>query len=924
MMKYTLGFIKVLCLLAYLSSTFPGNAQDRSRIHLQGNIKDAKTKELLEFATVMLKNDSVQLHAITDAKGFFSMNNVPAGSYTLNVSFIGYTTLQHALSVTRDTTLSVLLQADHITLQDIIVTASESRGLTTSSKINRKAIDLLQPSSFTDILALLPGGRTNDPALGSVNQIRLREVGITSEDYDISSLGTSFLINGIPINTNANMQHVPDAAQSDHDYYRHSIGKGVDMRTLSTDFIESVEIIRGIPSVEYGELTSGIIKIQRKSGAHPWEIRTKADPGSKLAYVGKGFQAPDSWALNFGLDYLDARIDPRNNLENYKRLSAMTHAVKEWQTGTRTLSWEMDLDYGQSVDDEKSDPDISYKKIDKYKSSYHRISLANTLTWTFKQPNKWQFINLTASADYSSNKIKQTKFISLDKDTPIPDNTGEGEHDGIFLPYKYTAYLEVDGQPVNAYVKGIGQYNIPLFNVIHKLKAGIEWQMSKNLGKGQIYDPNLPLYPTSAHRPRPYNAIPANHLLSFFLEDGISIPVSRHHLLLSGGIRAFSSLNVNKAYQMRGKIYVDPRVNAQWKFPALMIRDQPLNMQIAGGIGWQRKMPVMSQLYPEMLYYDFTQLNYYHTNSDYRRINLMTYIIDPTNFKLEPARNRKWEIRFDLNYNRHLFSMNYFHEKMTSGFRNSSYQRSFQYKKYDTSTIDHATIAGPPQLENLNYKTDTIIRTYGMITNGSMIVKEGIEFQYSSNRIESLRTKMTVTGAWFKSRYRNSQPVYKQPSILLNGEPLKYVGLYSDDDGYLREQFNTNFKFDTYLKPLGLNFATTVECMWFSCKQTMRKNGVPIKYIDIKGEEHDYTEADYTHVERQHLIEKYNDGAFKKTTVPVSVNVNFSATKYFMRKIGFSLFVNNILDYNPDYENNGLKVRRKAIPYFGMELNMKL
>lgn len=921
-MKYR--FIKVLCLLAYLSITFTGNAQNQSRIHLQGDIKDAKTKELLEFATVILKNDSAQLHAISDTKGFFSIKNVPAGTYTLNVSFIGYTTLQQPLSVTGDTTLSFLLQPDNITLQDIIVTASESRGLTTSSKINRKAIDLLQPSSFTDILALLPGGKTKDPAFGSVNQIHLREVGITSEDYDVSSLGTSFLINGVPINTNANMQHVPDAAQSDHDYNRHSIGKGVDMRTLSTDFIENVEIIRGIPSVEFGELTSGIIKIQRKSGPHPWEIRTKADPESKLVYVGKGFQTPNGWALNFGLDYLDAKIDPRNNLENYKRLSAMTHAVREWQTGTHTLSWATDLDYGQSIDDEKSDPDISYKKIDKYKSSYHRISLASTLTWTFNQPDKWQFINLTISADYSSNKIEQTKFISLDKDTPIPNNTEEGEHDGIFLPYKYTAHLEVDGLPINAYVKGMGQYNLTLFNTTNKLKAGVEWQMSKNLGKGQIYDPNLPLYPTSSYRPRPYNAIPANHILSFFLEDGISIPVSRHHLMLSGGIRAFSSLNLNKAYQMYGKIYVDPRINAQWKFPALMIRDQQLNIQIAGGIGWQRKMPVMSQLYPEMLYYDLTQLNYYHSNSAYRRINMMTYIIDPTNIKLEPARNRKWEIRLDFNYKQHLFSMNYFYEKMTSGFRNSSYQRSFQYKKYDTSTIDHTTLEGPPQLEDLTYKTDTIIRTYGMITNGSMIVKEGIEFQYSSNRFKSLRTKMTIAGAWFKSRYSNSQPVYKQPSILLNGEPIKYVGLYSDDDGYIREQFNTNFKFDTYLKPLGLNFATTVECMWFSSKQNMKKNGVPTKYIDIKGEEHDYTEADYTHIERQHLIEKYNDGAFKKTTVPISVNVNFSATKYFNKKIGLSLFVNNILDYNPDYESNGLKIRRKAIPYFGMELNIKL
>ena len=409
--------------MSYLSIALPIQAQSQTQIHLQGNVKDAKTNELLEFATVLLKNDSVQFHAISDTKGSFSIKKVPTGTYSLSISFIGYTPIHQSLSIHRDTTIAIALQPDNITLKDIIVTASESRGLTTSSKINRKAMELLQPSSFTDILALLPGGRTKAPALGGVNQARLREVGVSSDDYDISSLGTSFLVNGVPINTDANMQHVLGASQSDHDYYRNSMGKGVDMRMLSTDFIESVEVIRGIPSVEYGELTSGVIKIQRKAGAHPWEARIKSDPESKLVYLGKGFATNKGWIFNFGFDYLDAEIDPRNNLENYKRLSATTHVARVWKTNARSLSWDLDLDYGQSIDDEKSDPDISYKKIDKYKSSYHRMSMANRLNWVFTQSRHWQYVNLTAAVDYSLNKIKQTKFISLDKVTPFPYNT---------------------------------------------------------------------------------------------------------------------------------------------------------------------------------------------------------------------------------------------------------------------------------------------------------------------------------------------------------------------------------------------------------------------------------------------------------------------------------------------------------------------
>ena len=143
-MKCRFGIIEILCLLSYLSIALPIQAQSQTQIHLQGNVKDAKTNELLEFATVLLKNDSVQFHAISDTKGSFSIKKVPTGTYSLSISFIGYTPIHQSLSIHRDTTIAIALQPDNITLKDIIVTASESRGLTTSSKINRKAMELLQ------------------------------------------------------------------------------------------------------------------------------------------------------------------------------------------------------------------------------------------------------------------------------------------------------------------------------------------------------------------------------------------------------------------------------------------------------------------------------------------------------------------------------------------------------------------------------------------------------------------------------------------------------------------------------------------------------------------------------------------------------------------------------------------------------------
>ena len=66
-------------------------------------------------------------------------------------------------------------------------------------------------------------------------------------------------------------------------------GRGVDLRTVSAGNIESMEVIRGIPSVEYGNLTSGVVVVKTKAGHTPWEAKFQTDPNSKQVFAGKGF-----------------------------------------------------------------------------------------------------------------------------------------------------------------------------------------------------------------------------------------------------------------------------------------------------------------------------------------------------------------------------------------------------------------------------------------------------------------------------------------------------------------------------------------------------------------------------------------------------------------------------------------------------------
>ena len=43
--------------------------------------------------------------------------------------------------------------------------------------------------------------------------------------------------------------------------------------------VEGVEVVRGIPSAEYGDLTSGMVVVHSKIGVTPWQLKGKVNPG---------------------------------------------------------------------------------------------------------------------------------------------------------------------------------------------------------------------------------------------------------------------------------------------------------------------------------------------------------------------------------------------------------------------------------------------------------------------------------------------------------------------------------------------------------------------------------------------------------------------------------------------------------------------
>src|ERR1051326_3075207 len=87
--------------------------------NIKGNVQDQKNQPI-PYATVQLEGN--QIGASTDDDGNYTIQNVPYGSYTLMVSYVGYKTFSQSVNVnTPEVQLNIVLQSDYIGLNEVVV-----------------------------------------------------------------------------------------------------------------------------------------------------------------------------------------------------------------------------------------------------------------------------------------------------------------------------------------------------------------------------------------------------------------------------------------------------------------------------------------------------------------------------------------------------------------------------------------------------------------------------------------------------------------------------------------------------------------------------------------------------------------------------------------------------------------------------------
>ena len=111
-------------------------------------------------------------------------------------------------------------------------------------------------------MQLIPGMQMGNVDMTQKANLQLR----TLRNNNTSAFGSSIVVDGVPISNNG---------QVTQGQFSSTAFTGTDLRQIAADNIDNVEVIRGIPSAEYGDLTSGLVVVHSKMGVTPWQIRLR-------------------------------------------------------------------------------------------------------------------------------------------------------------------------------------------------------------------------------------------------------------------------------------------------------------------------------------------------------------------------------------------------------------------------------------------------------------------------------------------------------------------------------------------------------------------------------------------------------------------------------------------------------------------------
>lgn len=936
----------LLMILLLVSADVMTAQQNRALFSISGKVVDAKTGEPVIGAAVNVEDTGIW--AISDENGTFFLPDIRPGDYAVQFSCLGFVDKRLSFVVRKDIpNLTIKLDQNTLALNSVVVTAERDKeGMNTSLKFGANALNHLQMSNVTDISALLPGGKTVNPDLTTDNAVSLRSGGLAAGN---AAFGTALEVDGVRVGNNASFGSM----------------SGTGTRNISTENVQSIEVITGVPSAEYGDLNSGMVRINTRKGLTPWNITFAVNPRTYQASASKGIDLmKNRGVLNVSAEWTRATQKLSSPYTSYTRRG---FSASYSNTFKNVLKFEVGATGNIGGMNTKNDPDA-------YKGTWSKVRdnvlRANTsLTWLLRK--SWiTNLKLDASVNYNDNRSQDHAYGSSASMLPAVHSELAGYYLADRLPVSYFFDKVIDSKELDYAASLKYEWFKKSGKRLSKLKAGVQWKANGNVGEGEYYkDPSVS---ANGYRPRPYSQYPFMHNVAAYLEEDYTFPIGKTSLQISAGLRLENLFVKDTDYKNVSSL--SPRFNAKWK-----ISD---NLSIRGGWGVSEKLPSFYILYPVQKYRDIQTFGFSHGDAS-------SYVYYTQPYKMLFNDNLKWQ----KNYNAEFGIEAYFLRTSVSlvGFFNKTknpytYQNIYTPFSYNIMSVPSGyTVPDNPEIRvdsqtgqvymrgsNEEFwtpmatkVTDKTFFESQMPGNGDDIYRTGAELIVDFPEIAPIRTKFRLDANYAYTHYIDNTLNWTYRTgwshTSLSNRSYQYVGIYANGgesgtfNGKESHSLNANLTAITHIPEARIIITCRLEMSLLSRFRNLSRyqgkeyaynvnaDGVesiggsiydsnnytairPVKYMDENGDVHDFTDKEASDPAFANLIIKSGNAyTFSQDGYGAYLSANLSVTKEIGDHVSLSFFANNFTNSRMYVTSKATGVSAIFTPafYYGLTCRLK-
>ncbi|WP_426668694.1 TonB-dependent receptor domain-containing protein [Mucilaginibacter sp. McL0603] len=253
---------------------------------IKGNVTDAKNGETLIGATVHIANGDSQLNTTVKLDGVYVFKDVPAGTYKLQIKFVGYNeSKEYTVEVTKDNTvvLNVAMVDNSTSLNEVVIMEHAGRESDRSARNVEKNANVTMNAVSAQSIAISPDVLVSN-VLGRVSGISIdRSSTGDAQHVIIRGMDKQYnttLINGIKIPS-------PD-----------NKNRYVPLDIFPAGLVDRLEVYKTLTPDMEGDASGGVVNLVMKTAPDKLKIDGEVGTGYSQIFFDRPFASFDHSSVN--------------------------------------------------------------------------------------------------------------------------------------------------------------------------------------------------------------------------------------------------------------------------------------------------------------------------------------------------------------------------------------------------------------------------------------------------------------------------------------------------------------------------------------------------------------------------------------------------------------------------------------------------